>query len=145
VKPQLIEDYVEPGLVSLEYRDFAHLGEETIRAAEGAACAADQDPDAYWDFNETLYQNQHTPPANGGGYSDSRLAQMADELGLDVDEFESCMDDETFRDEIEASTEEAQDIGISGTPGFQINGEATPWEDYETLAAEIDAALDAEE
>jgi protein-disulfide isomerase len=126
----------------MEYRDFAHLGEETIRAAEGAACAAEQDPDAYWDYNETLYQNQHTPPVNEGAYSDSRLNQIADELGLDVDAFESCMDDETYRDQIEASTAEAQETGITSTPQFQINGRIVEWDGYEALAAEIEAELD---
>ena len=137
-----MSDYIEPGLVYLEYRDFAHIGDETIRAAEGAACAAEQDPDAYWDYNETLYQNQHTPPVNSGGYSDSRLIQMAEELGLDVDAFESCMDDETYRDQIEDSTEEAQETGITSTPQFQINGRIVEWESYEQLAAEIDAELE---
>lgn len=144
MKSQLVEDYIEPGLVRLEYRDFAHLGDGTINAAEGAACAADQDPDSYWDFNETLYQNQHTPPANEGAYSDSRLIQIAEGLELDVEEFETCLEDETFRDEVEASTEEAQEIGISGTPGFQINGEIVEWNGYEALSAEIDAALEDE-
>ncbi len=130
--------------MQLEYRDFAHIGDETIRAAEGAACAADQDPDAYWDYNETLYQNQHTPPVNAGGYSDSRLIQIAEELGLDVDEFESCLDDETFRNQIEESTEQAQAEGITSTPQFQINGRIVEWESYEALAAEIDAELDDE-
>jgi protein-disulfide isomerase len=130
--------------VYLEYRDFAHIGDETIRAAEGAACAADQDPDAYWDYNETLYQNQHTPPVNSGVYSDSRLIEIADQLGLDVDEFESCMDDETFRDQIQASTSEAQDTGITSTPQFQVNGEIVTWENYEDLAARIDEELEGE-
>lgn len=137
-----MSDYIEPGLVYLEYRDFAHIGGETIRAAEGAACAAEQDPDAYWDYNETLYQNQHTPPVNSGGYSDSRLIQIAEELGLDVDAFESCMDDETYRDQVEDSTSEAQSEGISSTPQFQINGRIVEWESYEQLSAEIDAELE---
>jgi protein-disulfide isomerase len=139
-----MSDYIEPGLVYLEYRDFAHIGGETIRAAEGAACAAEQDPDAYWDFNETLYQNQHTPPVNSGGFSDSRLMQMAEELGLDMDAFESCMDDETYQDQIEDSTAEAQSTGITSTPQFQINGRIVEWGEggYAELAAEIDAELE---
>jgi protein-disulfide isomerase len=127
----------------MEYRDFAHIGEETIRAAEAAACAADQD--AYWDFNETLYQNQNTPPVNSGSFSDSRLIQMAEALNLDMDAFESCMDDGTYRDQVEASTSAAQSEGMTSTPSFQINGRAVQWENYEALAAEIDAELEEQE
>jgi predicted DsbA family dithiol-disulfide isomerase len=81
---------------------------------------------------------------NEGNYSDSRLIEIADGLGLDTDEFESCLDDETFRDEIEASTAEAQETGITGTPGFQINGRVVEWDGYEALAAEIEAELESE-
>lgn len=139
MKPQLVADYIETGQVYLEYRDFAHLGEETVRAAEGAACAAEQD--AYWEFNETLYANQETPPMNSGAYSDSRLIQMADAIGLDIDEFESCLDDGRYQDQIEASTAEAQETGITSTPQFQVNGRIVQWESYEQLAAEIEAEL----
>lgn len=140
MKPQLIEDYIATGQVYLEYRDFAHLGEDTVRAAEAAACAADQD--AYWDYNKTLYENQHTPPMNSGVFSESRLIQMAGELGLDTDAFQSCLDDGTYRDRVEESTQAAQDAGITGTPGFQINGRVVQWESYDQLAAEIEAELE---
>jgi predicted DsbA family dithiol-disulfide isomerase len=82
---------------------------------------------------------------NEGNYADSRLIEIADELGLDTDEFESCLDDETHRDQIEASTSEAQDTGISGTPGFQINGRVVDWDGYEELSAEIDAELEEQQ
>jgi protein-disulfide isomerase len=141
VKPQLLEDYVEAGLVYVEYRDFSHLGEESVRAGEAAACAADQD--AYWDYNETLYVNQHTP-MNSGAYSTTRLVEMAGVLGLDTDEFESCLDGGTYRGQVEDSTVEAQSLGIPSTPGFQINGRIVPWESYEQLGAEIEAELNGD-
>lgn len=144
MKQQLIADYIEPGLVYLEYRDFAHLGNETTRAAEAAACAAEMDPDAYWPYNETLYRNQQTPPMNAGGYSTSRLVEIAETVGLDAEEFESCLDDGRYRDQVEASTSAAQDAGITGTPGFQINGRAVPWDGYDQLAAAIEAEIEAQ-
>lgn len=140
MKPQLIEDYVETGQVYMEYRDFAHLGEESARAAEAAACAADQD--AYWDYNQSIYLNHQTPPMNDGGYSDDRLVQMAEVLELDVDAFESCLDDGTYQDRVEESTQAAQEAGVSGTPGFQINGDVVEWENYEQLSEDIEAELD---
>jgi predicted DsbA family dithiol-disulfide isomerase len=79
---------------------------------------------------------------NEGAYGDSRLIEMAEEIGLDADEFESCLDDETYRDQIEDSTAEAQDTGITSTPQFQINGRIVEWEGYENLAAEIEAELE---
>jgi protein-disulfide isomerase len=140
VKQQLVADYIETGLVRLEYRDFSHIGGESVRAGEAAACAADQD--AYWQYNRTIYLNQETPPMNAGGYSDSRLIEMAEQIGLDVDEFESCLDDDTYRDFVEDTTDQARSLGIPSTPGFQVNGEIVEWSSYEALAAAIDAELE---
>lgn len=140
MKPQLVADYVETGQVYLEFRDFGHLGEGSVRAAEAAACAADQD--AFWDYNETLFANQQGAPYNTGAYSTDRLVEMAEQLELDTDEFESCLESDTYEDDIQESIEQAQSAGVTGTPGFQINGRVVEWDGYEQLAAEIEAELE---
>jgi protein-disulfide isomerase len=139
VKPDIVQDYVATGDVFIEYRDFAFLGEESQRAAEAALCAADQD--AFWHYNETLFLNQQTPPSNQGGYSTRRLLEMGEAIGLDMDQFESCVNDRTYRDEVDRLREEAQATGITGTPQFQLNGRVLQLANYEELRQEIEAEL----
>jgi protein-disulfide isomerase len=86
VKPQLVSDYVEPGLVRFEFHDYAFRGPAAVRAAEAAACAADQG--AYWRYHDTLYLNQSGPDS----FTDARLKQMAETLGLDTGTFNQCLD-----------------------------------------------------
>ena len=43
-------------MVRFEYKDFAFIGPESIRAAEAAACADEQD--WFWPFHDTLFANQ---------------------------------------------------------------------------------------
>lgn len=111
-----------------------------MRAAEAAACAADQD--AFWDYNETIFANQQGAPYNSGAYSTERLVEMAELLELDTEEFQSCLESDTYEDDVEDSIAQAEEAGITGTPGFQVNGRVVQWDGYEQLEAEIEAELE---
>ena len=136
MKPQLVSEYVEPGTIRFEYRDYAFRGPEAVRAAEAAACAADQG--AYWRYHDTLFLNQSGP----NSFSDERLKQMAETLGLDSGEFNSCLDGGEKREAVERSTAEAQAQGVDSTPTVFINGtEIAEWHDFNAVKQAIDAEL----
>jgi protein-disulfide isomerase len=136
VKPQLVSNYVEPGIVRFEFHDYAFRGPEAVRAAEAAACAADQG--AYWRFHDTLYLNQSGP----NSFTDARLKQMAETLGLDTGTFNQCLDSGEKKADVEASIAEAQAQGIDSTPTIIINGtEIAEWHDYNAVKQAIDAEL----
>ena len=138
MKPQLVSEYVEPGLVRFEFHDYAFRGPEAVRAAEAAACAADQG--AYWRYHDTLFLNQSGP----NSFSDARLKQMAETLGLDTGTFNQCLDSGEKRASVEASIAEAQAQGIDSTPTIFINGtEVAEWHDYNAVKQAIDAELAA--
>ena len=135
MKPLIVSEYVEPGTVQFVYRDYAFRGEQAVRAAEAAACAADQG--AFWQYHDTLFLNQ-TGPAS---FVDDRLKQMAAELGLDTEAFNTCLDSGEKRAEVEASIAEAQAQGVDSTPTIFINGtEIEAWHDFNTVSAAIEAA-----
>ena len=46
----------------------------------------------------------------------------AQELGLDVETFKACLDGKVYNDAIDQDMEEANSFGITGTPGFMVNG-----------------------
>ncbi len=139
VVPVLIDEYVNTGLITFEFRDFAFLGPESTRAAEAAACALDQDK--FWDFHSTIYANHNGE--NQGALSDDRLISMAEKLGLDMDAFTTCFDDRTHEDDITASYEEGSAIGVNSTPTLVINGEIYRYAGLDDLRAKLDAALAA--
>jgi len=136
VKPQLVSDYVETGRVRFEFHDYAFRGEEAVQAAEAAACAADQD--AYWRYHDTLYLNQSGP----NSFTDARLKQMAETLGLDTGTFNQCLDSGEKRAGVEASIAQGQAQGIDSTPTILIDGtELAEWHDYNAVKQAIDAEL----
>ena len=138
MKPQLVSEYVAPGTIRFEYRDYAFRGPEAVRAAEAAACAADQG--AYWQYHDTLFLNQSGP----NSFGDARLKQMSESLGLDTAAFNGCLDSGEKRAGVEASIAEAQAQGIDSTPTLLINGvEIAEWHDFNAVKQAIDAELAA--
>jgi protein-disulfide isomerase len=136
VKPQLVSEYVAPGAIRFEYRDYAFRGPEAVRAAEAASCAADQG--AYWRYHDTLFLNQSGP----NSFSDARLKQMAETLGLDTGAFNNCLDGGEKREAVEQSIAEAQAQGIDSTPTLFVNGtEIAEWHDFNAVKQAIDAEL----
>ncbi len=136
MKPQLVSEYVEPGIVRFEFHDYAFRGPEAVRAAEAAACAADQG--AYWRYHDTLFLNQSGP----NSFTDARLKQMAETLGLDTAAFNQCLDSGEKRAGVEASIAEAQAQGIDSTPTIFINGtEIAEWHDFNAVKQAIEAEL----
>ena len=141
MKPRLIQDYIATGQVSFEYRDLTGLGDESMDAAIGAACALEQD--RYWEFHDTLFHNQ--AGRDEGGFSEERMSQMAEELELDVDEFEDCLESDRHDEEIASMANQATEDGVTATPTLIIPGQpplvGVP--SYESLQQQIDAALQA--
>ena len=82
-------------------------------AAEAALCAGDQDK--FWEMHDWLF-------ANKDNISHDTLAAQAEAMSLDVPTFTACVNDGTYRQQVDADTAEANSFGIRGTPGFVING-----------------------
>lgn len=138
VFPRLINEYIEPGLMSFEFRPFSFLGEESFRAAEAALCAGDQG--AFWAFHDTLYLNQHGENLNA--FSNERLKQIAASLELDTGAFSSCLDSGQKRADVDAFVASARENGIRSTPSIIVNGALLQqWQDWDQVTAFLDAEL----
>lgn len=106
-------------MVRYEFKDFAFIGQESLRAAEAATCALEQD--SFWQYHDTLFLNQSGE--NAGAFSDDHLRNFAAALGLDEGDFNNCLGSNRYRNEINAGIVEARDLGVQSTPTFRINGE----------------------
>lgn len=138
IAPRLIAEYVELGQASFEFRDFSFLGDESFRAAEAAACAADQN--AYWLYHDTLYANQRGE--NQNAFSDIRLKEIARTLSLDTGAFNACLDSGGKRADVDRSAVAAREEGINSTPSLFVNGtRIEDWRNWETVKAALDAEL----
>ena len=137
VFPTLLSDYIATGKVSFEFRDLAFLGDDSVTAAEAAACSIDQD--GYWLYHDTIYANHYGE--NLGDLSKSRLLQMAKLSGLDQNEISSCLDAGTTSTDVQTMHQEATQLGLTSTPSFVLNGAVMQWQGWDAMKQQIDAAL----
>ncbi len=113
VLPRLLEAY--PDQIRLVYRDFplTNIHENATPAAAAANCAGEQDQ--YWAFNEALFSMRND--LNPSGYQ-----AYAEELELDMDSFNECLESGRQNAEVQADFEYAANLGVSSTPTFFVNG-----------------------
>ena len=148
---EVINELVKTGKVQLEYRNLPILGNESVSAAIGAQCAAEQDK--FWQYHNMLFLTQAkagqatVEKNNVGRFSDANLKQFASDLGLDRTKFDSCFDNRTPLDNILQQQREANSFGITGTPGFLVNGQplgaGTPnsIDDWKQIVTNVENAL----
>jgi len=104
-----------PGKVRLVYRHFPldSLHPEARRVSEASICAAEQD--RFWQFHDRVYAS------NPDGSAES-LQRLAGEAGLDGAKFANCVASGRASDTVDKDVEEGSRHGVTGTPGFFVNG-----------------------
>lgn len=108
--------------------------------AEAAEAAGAQGK--YWEMHDLLYVKQ----SEWGEQADPLpyFVQYAQQLGLNVDQFKSGVQNSKYVDIIKADTDDGNKLGITGTPSFYINGqafEAGSVPSYQDFKNKIDALL----
>jgi protein-disulfide isomerase len=122
------------GKVRLVYREYPlSIHDHAQKASEAALCADDQGK--YWEMHEKLFANQTA-------LTIENLKSYAKALSLDTAKFDKCLDGGDKAKSIQASLKAGEDVGVSGTPAFFINGRplfgAVPAERFKEI---IDAEL----
>jgi len=116
---QIYENYIKTGKARMLFKDFTIIGQDSVTAAHAAHCAEEQGK--FWEYHDMLYNNW-TGENNGWASLESQYG-FANELGLDATEFRECMESGRHNALIQASTNDAQKLGLGGTPAFFIIGE----------------------
>lgn len=111
----LIEQYGDQ--IRIVYRDFPldSIHPEARKAAEAAECADDQGK--FWEYHDLVYANQQVT-----GLGLEALGGFAEELELDMDEFNECLESGKYADEVSADLADGTRYSVTGTPTFFING-----------------------
>ncbi len=107
------------GRAKLVWRHFAFLGQESIWAAEAAACAGEQGQ--FWAYHDTLFAEQQGE--NGGAFSKENLKRFAARLGLDTARFNACLDTDRYATTVQAETAAGRQKGVRATPTLFVNGQ----------------------
>ena len=145
VLTQLKQQYVSTGLVRFVHKDLPlPFHQQAKPAAAAARCAGEQN--RYWEMYAALFDQQKCLSCKGA-------SGIANELGLDTDRLQSCMQRDATQAVINANLSEANLHNIRATPTFVIgptrddgkhHGEiiegAMPWPQFKAL---LDQQLNA--
>lgn len=121
--PAVQQQLIATGMVRWRYRDFPlEMHPHARVAAHAAACANDQNK--FWELHQVIYARQ--PEWSFARNASGKFSDYAKEVGLDVDRYDECMKSAKFAGRIQASVDEGNKLGVSGTPTFLIGGRLYP-------------------
>lgn len=124
-EPDVKQRLVNTGRVRWVFRDFPlDIHDKALMAHHAAACAGEQSK--FWEMHDQLYF-QHGAWAEIGGSSPARkFKEFARAAGLNVDQYDQCMDSDRHAARIKASVARGAKMGVSSTPTFVIGGRLYP-------------------
>ena len=142
---QILEKYPED--VKFVYLHFP-LGNHpwAMPSAIAAVCAAQQDADAFWTLHDNYFRNQRAITTNN---ILDKSREFLDGSGIDFDTWATCAGDkesEAYKGAslaVESSMSTGSKFGVTGTPGFFVNGHflsgAKPLDEFDALIAQAKA------
>lgn len=117
--PELMP-YIDDGDLRVEWRDLAVFGEDSRRAAYAGYAAGLQGK--YYEFSTTMFEGGDSPSPSE--LSDDALEHVAEDLGLDVEQFNNDRDGDDVHEAVEQIFTEGEELGVFSTPAFLVNGSA---------------------
>jgi protein-disulfide isomerase len=144
IEPLITDKYVATGQARYVFRQWPFLDQrsatkESHQSANASMCAAEQE--RFWDYHDILFANWDGE--NRGAFSDKRLLAFAETLTLEMDQFKTCFEANSYEDEINQDKNAGTQAGVTGTPSVFVNGrQLSPG--YVPTFDEIAAAIEAE-
>lgn len=123
--------------VRFVYRDFPldSIHPRARPAAEAAQCAHEQGK--FWEYHDLLFANQQALETDD-------LKRYAQQLSLDMEQFNQCVDTRKYQASVEADVQAGLRQNVTGTPTFFINGQALvgaqPFEAFQAVIAQLNRA-----
>lgn len=112
---QVVDTYGDT--VNWVYRHYPLSFHDPLATKEAMAteCAAEQGGnDAFWKYTDLIFA---TSTSGGNGLADEQFPQIAQKVGLNVSEFQDCLNSEKYLRHVQQDMTEGAEAGIDGTPG----------------------------
>ena len=127
----IMKNYVETNKVKIVFKDLIVTpGKDSMYAAHAAHCAKDQG--MFWKYHDMLYNNWEGEST--GWVTTDNLNKFAKNIGLDINKFSKCMSEDKWMELINASKDDANALGVTGTPSFFL---ITSWQETDEQPNEI--------
>ncbi|MGB3513143.1 MAG: DsbA family protein [Microcoleaceae cyanobacterium] len=111
---QFMQRHKDRVTLVFKHLPLTQIHPQAIPAARAAWAAQQQGK--FWEYHDALFEQQ-------AELGEDLYIQIADELNLDLEQFNSDRKSEAVIAQLKEDIELAQKIGVSGTPFFILNGE----------------------
>lgn len=133
---QLKKEYIDTGKVKYAFRHYPlPIHPNAPKAAEASECANEQQ--TFWEYHDKLFATQDEWSNLTNTEAQNTFVTYASELGLNTDQFSSCLTTGKYADKVAKDTQAAQDAQVSATPTAYINGQqvvgALPFSAFQTI------------
>ena len=126
------------------FRNFplAEAHPHSRHAAEAAEAAADQGK--FWEMHDALFFNQDRWSGETTSRPAGLIADLARGTGVNMDQFNSCVESRKYDPQIRANQQEAERRQVGSTPTFLIgNKKVASAVSYDEFKRHVDEALQA--
>ena len=136
-----INQLVADGKAKVVFHPVAYLNrfsttEYSTRSSAASGCAAKGGK--FKEFTDALFERQ--PAEGSAGLSNDELIDIGAGVGLNKDDFGSCVKDGTYKAWTEHVTDDASKAGVTGTPTIRVNGKDVEDRSPEGIKAAVEAA-----
>jgi protein-disulfide isomerase len=140
-EPDVRSRLVNTGLVRFRYMDFPlNMHPNAMTAHIAAWCAGEQGK--FWEMHDAIFMNQDRWNTQATRRPDRVLAPLARQVGVNADQYETCMSTRKYQPQVQANVDEGVRRGVSGTPTFFIGNKRTSDVlSYDALKKLVDDAL----
>jgi protein-disulfide isomerase len=142
-EPDIRKRLVETGTISFRFLDFPlSQHRNSFAASLAAACANEQGK--FWEMHDAIFAAQDRWASIATSRPKGVLQQLAEQVGLNVSQWESCFDSQKYQANIAANQREGERRLVPSTPTFVIGAKMVPGAlNYDTFKAYVDSALAA--
>jgi protein-disulfide isomerase len=127
----LLERY--PKSVKVVYKNFPLSSHKFATAAAAAALAA-QRQGKFWEYHDELFKHYRN-------LDNKRLLEIAEKLGLKMEQFNKDRQDPVILDKIKLDYEEGQSLDVRGIPALFLNGRRINNRDLKDLQSMVEERL----
>lgn len=120
--PQLKKEYIDTGKIKFVFRHYplTQIHPNAMKAHSGAECANEQGK--FWEYHDLLFKNQEAWSNLDNTSAVSKFKEYALTLGLSGAQFNSCLDSDKYKANIDNDLADGSKAGVNGTPATFVNG-----------------------
>ncbi|MCT8137721.1 DsbA family protein [Anaerobacillus sp. CMMVII] len=143
--PLLKKDFVDTGKITFSYVNVLFHGDESFLGSLAGEAVWNQDPEAFWEFNKALYQEQPSIQNHDDPWiTVEKVMEVAKKAvpHLDLELLEQDIINMTYKDAVLLDDQLVEELDIPFTPSIIINGTFVeePF-DYELIKQLIEGGL----